>query len=171
MDISRHFDSLSDKARVWIYPVDKLLSTEEAKKIEDSLHTFITNWHSHGRKVIAKATIVYNRFIMIAAEIPEAEISGCGIDASVHAIESIGKESGFAVLSGLSVFYKDATGHIHALSRPAFRKRVRSNEISGSTTVLDPGITTLKQFREGAFELAARSSWHAMVFKIPVETL
>ena len=170
MDKKRHFDSLSSQARVWVYPVDTLLSSEQVQLIESSLDEFIKNWNSHGRKVNAEAAILHNRFIVIAAEIPEAEISGCGIDASVHALELIGKETGFSVLSGLNVFYKDSLGSIHALNRSAFRQLVRSSQIDGSTIVFDPSITTLEQFNTGAFELPARSSWHAMVFKIPVET-
>ena len=170
MDNKKHFESLSSDARVWVYPVDSMLSSEQVQLIESSLDGFIRNWYSHGRKVNAEATILDNRFIVIAAEIPEAEISGCGIDASVHAIELIGNESGFSILSGLNVYFRDTLGSIQALNRSAFRKLVRSNQIDGNTIVFDPSITTLKQFNDGAFELPARSSWHAMVFKIPIAT-
>ena len=171
MDSNSHFASLSDQARLWIYPVDKSLSHEEKSAIESQLEEFIQGWHSHGRKVNAEAFILHNRFILIAAEIPESEISGCGIDASVHAIEAIGKESGFSVLSGLAVMYRDSSGSVQVSSRSAFRKLVKSNEIKGNTIVFDPGITLLSQYRAGAFELPAHASWHAMVFRIPAESV
>lgn len=165
------FSSLSDEARLWIYAVDRPLEAEEMINIESSLDGFIEGWHSHGRKVKAESAILYNRFILIAAEIPEAEISGCGIDASVHAIESIGQSNGFSLLSGLIVYYKDSSDSIHAVSRSAFRQLVRAARVSAATVVFDPGITSLTEFKEGGFELQAGSSWHSMVFRIPSETV
>lgn len=170
MVYSNLFSSLSNKARVWIYPVDKKLESDDASKIEVSLKHFILNWHSHGRKVIAESTILFDRFIIIGAEIPEAEISGCGIDASVHAVESIGAQSDFSILTGLTIFFRETEGSIQHVSRSEFRAKVRNGEITGDTLVIDPSITLLSELRTGAFELPARSSWHATVFRIPSET-
>lgn len=170
MTYSTLFPSLSDDARVWVYPVDKHLTPSEANSILESMNLFIQNWQSHGRKVTAEATILYDRFIVLGAEIPEAEISGCGIDASVHAVESIGNRSGFSLLSGLTIFHKDADGTIHHGARSAFRAKVRSGEITSDTVVLDPSITQIRQLKSGAFELPAGESWHATVFRIPSET-
>ena len=163
------FSTLSDHARVWVYPVDTELASEDASKVETSLRQFIHNWHSHGRKVQADATILFDRFIVIGAEIPEAEISGCGIDASVHAVESIGSQSGFSILTGLTIFFRNEQNLIQHASRSEFRTLVRNGEISGNTLVLDPSITQISQLRGGGFELPARASWHATVFRIPTE--
>lgn len=171
MTYSTLFTSLSQDARIWIYPVDKHLSPSEATSILESLNLFIQNWQSHGRKVTAEATILYNRFIVLGAEIPEAEISGCGIDASVHALETIGNRSGFSLLSGLTIFYKDAEGAIQHGARSEFRAKVRNGEVTADTIVIDPSITQISQLKEGAFEQPASESWHATVFRIPSETI
>ena len=164
------FTSLSEEARLWVYPVDKRLTSSETASIMASLDNFINNWQSHGRKVTAEATILLDRFIVLGAEIPEAEISGCGIDASVHAIDSIGKQSGFSLLTGLTVFYRgDEDAILHA-SRSEFRSKVRSGEINGETLVFDPSITEISQLHTGLFERPAKDSWHATVFRIPSET-
>ena len=170
MDYTTIFSTLSDQARLWIYAVDRPLSTPEAEKIQAALDQFIGTWQSHGRKVNAEAAIMYNQFLLIGAEIPEAQISGCGIDASVHAVESIGNQAGFTILPGLSIFYKDSSETVQFTNRSSFRKLVRDAQITGETTVFDPSITHLTQLREGAFELPARSSWHATVFRIPEHT-
>ena len=170
MTYNNLLSTLSEDARVWIYPVDKKLTPSDVINVEASLNQFIQNWHSHGRKVTAEATILYDRFIVIGAEIPEAEISGCGIDASVHAVEAIGNQSGFSVLTGLTVFFKDEDGSIQHLTRSQFRTSVRNEEITSDTLVIDPSITQISQLKEGSFELPAGSSWHATVFRIPPKT-
>lgn len=170
MTYSTLFSSLSDNARVWIYPVNKNLTASEASEIQQSLAYFIDNWKSHGRTVRAEATILHDTFIAIGAEIPEAEISGCGIDASVHAVESIGNASGFSLLSGLTIFYCDEKGEITHCSRSEFRSRVKQGIITSDTIVFDPSITLLSELKGGAFEVPAGTSWHATVFRIPSET-
>ena len=164
------FANLSEEARIWVYPIDKKLSSADAAKVEASLKQFIQNWHSHGRKVKADFAILFEQFILIGAEIPEAEISGCGIDASVHAVESIGGQSQFSILTGLAVFYRDGQGIIRHVSRSEFRKGVRKGEITGDTVVIDPSISFVSQLRAGSLELPAKSSWHATVFRIPSVT-
>ena len=167
MNYTDIFSSLSKEARVWVYPVDKDLTPSDTSSIFAHLSHFITNWQSHGRKVSAESAILYNRFIILGAEIPEAEISGCGIDASVHAIESIGKQSGFSLLSGLNIFYRDSSGVIQHRGRSEFRTKVKTGEVTGDTLVLDPSITQIAQLRNGEFELPAKKSWHSTVFRIP----
>jgi hypothetical protein len=44
---------------------------------------------------------------------------------------------------------------------------VRDEVVNGDTQVFDTSLTLLSQWREGAFELPARASWHAQVFRIP----
>ncbi len=166
IDISL-FDDMPATARLWVYTVDKPLNSETEALIDAQLSQFMAAWQSHGRKVLGRFTILEHRFILITADIPEAEISGCGIDASVHALEEAGKKHNFELLSGLHVLYRDEHGQVQNAARPAFRKLVRSDTVTGDTIVFDTSLTTLAQLRAGGFELPAQASWHAMVFRIP----
>ena len=161
---------MPDDARLWIYATDRALTSAEKNKIRSFFEDFIAGWHSHGRKVSAAFDLFHSRFIVIAANIPDADISGCGIDASVHALDQIARESGFSVLSGLHVFYRNADGDIVSASRPGFRKLVRSDEIKGDTPVFDTSLNHLRQLRQHRFELPARDAWHATVFRIPADS-
>ena len=158
---------MPDEARLWIYATDRELENQEIVDIRAQMDDFIANWHSHGRKVTASYEILYNRFILIAANILDSEISGCGIDASVHALEQIAGSASFAVLSGLHVLYRDNDGTIENATRPIFRQKVRERSITGETIVFDTSLTHLHQLRAGSFEMPAYSAWHAMVFRIP----
>ena len=170
MTYSDFFPTLPAHARLWIYGVDPALSPETESRVSDQLSQFIAAWQSHGRKVQGAFAILEGRFIVIGADIPEANISGCGIDASVHALQETGSQHGFALLSGLDVFFRDGDNIIQALPRAAFRKLVRAGEVSGDTTVFDTSLVKLQQLREGLFELPAHAAWHATVFRFPSPT-
>lgn len=164
------FSDLPAHARLWIYTTDQPLAPETEALVSAQLMQFMNAWQSHGRKVLGDFLIHEHRFILISADIPDAEISGCGIDASVHALEEAGKRHGFSLLSGLSVLFRDEQGQITSVPRGAFRKMVRSEEVTGDTTVFDTSLVLLQDVRDGKFELPARSSWHATVFRIPAPT-
>ena len=99
--------------------------------------------------------------------LPQAEISGCGIDASVHATEEAAGRLGVAWSSPLLVLYRDTDGAVRNLPRSAFRKLVADGTVTAETPVFDVSLTTLGQLRSGAFEKPAGASWHARVFRIP----
>lgn len=166
MSYDHLFPSLSDEARLWVYATDHEVSEAAAHEILVRLRAFIDQWQSHGRPVRAESTILYRRFILLAAEIPDAEISGCGIDASVHALEQIGADQGFSLLTGLYVFYRGAGGEVLHERRAGFRKLVREGKVNGDTVVFDPSITHLAQLKNREFERPALKSWHATVFRI-----
>lgn len=166
-DLTTLFSGMPDDARLWIYTTDRALDDAAIRHIRTHFEDFISGWHSHGRRVTAAFDIVYNRFLMLAALIPGAEISGCGIDASVHALDRIAETHGFSIVPGLYVLYRNADGHIESASRPDFRRMVREGTVNGDTIVFDPSLTRVGDLRQGRFELPASTSWHATVFRIP----
>ena len=161
------FDDLPDVARIWIYSLDRPLEQQDALQLKEDLEPFLQSWQSHGRSVQGGWQLLEDRFILIGALIPEAEISGCGIDASVHAIESFAELHNYRLLSGLHLFYRDEEGDIQFLDRAAFRKMVRAGTISASTQVFDTSITSMQDLRSIGFEIPAGQAWHATVFRIP----
>ena len=167
MTYSDLFPSLSDEARCWIYIAERRLTEAEQTTLLEALQPFFAGWASHGRPVQGTATVLDDRFLVVAGAIAGGEISGCGIDASVHAAEEAAGRLGLAWSSPLLVFYRDADGALHTLPRSAFRKLVADGTVTTDTLVFDVSLTTLGQLRNGAFEKPAGTSWHARVFRIP----
>jgi hypothetical protein len=128
---------------------------------------FADSWDSHGRTVLAEMAIVERRFLIIAAHVENGDISGCGIDKQVHHVEEVGTQLGVMWSPALSVFYRDATGKIRAVSRTVFRERVSRQEITGTTLVFDPAAAYVADLREQRFARPARESWHRRIFNIP----
>lgn len=160
------FPDLSDDARLWIYAADRNLTPVEAEAVQRALDGFCANWTSHGRPVRSAATVLYDRFLVIAGEIPGGDVSGCGIDSSTRVIAEVSQQLGFSWLPALYVFYRHADG-VEGVPRPIFRQRVRDGAVTAATPVFDLGLQTLGALRRGAFEQPAGASWHARVFQIP----
>ena len=166
VELTERLNQLPDESRIWIYAADRDLDQTEQERISSILDSFCTNWKSHGRPVDSAAAVVAGRFAVIAGRIPAGDISGCGIDASVHALSAAAEELHLGWLSSLTVHYRDDGGRIQSLSRPEFREKVRSGEIDGSTAVFNLNLETLGELRGGFFELPARDAWHSRVFGI-----
>ncbi|MGI9175513.1 MAG: hypothetical protein ACR2GR_09380 [Rhodothermales bacterium] len=165
--MSTLFPSLPDQARLWVYAADQPLGETQQARLLEKLDAFFSQWASHGRPVEGTATIQDDRFLLLSGLVRGGEISGCGMDASVHAVEETGAALGISWLSPLSVFFRDADGIVQSLPRSAFRKLVRAGTVTTETSVFDLSITTLADVRQGRFERPAGETWHALVFKIP----
>jgi hypothetical protein len=159
-------NSFPTHAQLWIYAADKPLSAEVQENIQRQLAGFFSQWQSHGRKVTGTSEIWHDRFVAVASYL-EGDISGCGIDASVHAVEEVGAKNGVSWLPAMTIFYQDAQGNIQALTRPAFRALVQQGIVTADTTVFDTALNSLAALNQNGFAKPAANSWHAKVFRIP----
>lgn len=162
------FSGLPDDARIWINAADRDLTIAEQRDVLVTLSTFIDGWSSHGHKVVAEAALVKDRFAVIAAHIPGGDVSGCGIDASVHALAELAGSLGFGWASALSIFF-DAGGRVRQTDRATFSSLAEAGSVSLDTVVFDLSLATLGAWRQGQFEVPARQSWHGRVFRFAVE--
>ncbi len=162
------FPTLPDAARCWIYIADRRLTEAEQASLLDALTPFFKGWASHGRPVQGAATCLDDRFLVVAGALTqEGTISGCGIDASVHAVEEAAARLGVKWASPLLVFFRNAQGHVDSLPRSAFKRLVADGTVTAQTRVFDVSLMMLGQLRNGGFEKPAGASWHARVFRIP----
>ena len=162
------FPQFPDSAQCWVYIAERQLTEAEQTSLVDALKPFFAGWVSHGRPVQGAATCLDDRFLVVAGLLmEEGTLSGCGIDASVHAVTEAAQRLGMAWASPLLVFYRNDDGAVHSLPRSVFKKLVADGTVTAETRVFDVSLTTLGQLRGGAFEQAAGDSWHARVFRIP----
>lgn len=157
---------LPDSARVWLYAADRSLAEADQIRLVELLKSFSGSWHSHGRRVESAATVLEGRFAVIAGDIPGGDISGCGIDASVHALERAAAELNLTWLPALYVHYRAEDGSPASASRQEFRSMAKSGLVTASTTVFDLSIESLGELRSGRFEQAAEATWHGRVFRL-----
>lgn len=157
------FDTLPDPARLWIYTASEPIA-EAAEPLSRGAKEFVATWMSHGRPVAGDAFVCENRFLILGALGTEEELSGCGIDASVHEVVRLGERLGIHWADALSVAYRSSPGMIEVVERSVFRARSRSGEVDADTVVFDTALPTVGDWRSSRFERAAADSWHARVF-------
>lgn len=162
------FPDLPDDARCWIYTSDAPLAPETQAALVERVDAFLEDWASHNRPVQGRATVLYDRFLVLAATLPDGgDISGCGIDASTHALDEAAAALGVTWAPSLHVVYRTPDGTVDTVSRSTFRARIDDGTVTVDTAVFDPSVTTLGAVRDGAFEQPAGTSWHARVFSLP----
>jgi uncharacterized heparinase superfamily protein len=169
MTSSFPLERLPGSSRLWIYALDRPLTDSESVTLSRQIDGFISNWKSHSRPVSAGYEVRHHQFVLIAGVIPGGDISGCGIDASVHALSACGELLGFGIASGLEIFFRGESGLVEHVPRPVFRKLARTGAITSHTIVFDTSLTMLQDVFDGRFEGPAQASWHSVVFKLPAD--
>ncbi|MFT4605878.1 MAG: hypothetical protein ACI9W4_002623 [Rhodothermales bacterium] len=160
-------NTLPPEARLWLYAASRPLSEAEAERIGAEMNRFMLDWSSHGREVLGIAELADSRIMGVAALVPEADISGCGIDKSVHSLQALGEELGLEWLAGLSIAYRDTVDEIQVVTRGQFRKLAQLGEVSRTTPIVDLSLTTVGELSTRGLERPLGESWHAQVFPAP----
>lgn len=162
------FPSLPDAARVWLCAASGPIPASAL----DAVRAFLPTWASHGRPVTAEATVIADSVLVVAAVISSEEmnagVSGCGIDAMSHAVETAFSDSGLTQASPLAVTYRDARGAWATVARPVFRRLAKDGEVDGDTPVLDLTSTDLSTLRASGVERPAAEAWHGRAFGLGV---
>lgn len=162
------FSALPDDARLWVHASATPLDEPTQEALLDRLTTFIDGWSSHQHAVEGAATMLHDRFLVIAATRADGnDISGCGKDDLAHAIDEAASALDIEWVPSLHVLYRDADGSVTAVSRPIFQSHADEGRVTADTPVFDPSITTLGALREGALEQPARDTWHAQLLGTP----
>lgn len=154
---------LPDDARVWLFAFDG-----PAGDVLPAVRAWLPSWTSHGRPVTAEAEVVHDAVLAVGAMISTAElnagVSGCGVDAMQHAVESAAAGVGRALLPALLVVWQDGDGAWQASGRPAFRRAITDGAAEASTPVLDLTATTVGALRHTGVVHPAAEAWTGRLF-------
>ncbi len=85
------FNKIPQNARIWVYQANRQLLDNEIVTIKNYLKPAVNQWAAHGASLLASATILHNRFVIIALDQDQNEASGCSIDASTHWFKELGE--------------------------------------------------------------------------------
>lgn len=162
------FDALPDPARLWIFTVDRPLSAADETTVLDTLHTFVDGWTSHARPVEGAVAVRDGRFIVVGAQIRGGDVSGCGTDDLFRAVNDTLATVGAQLAPPLSVAYREESGAVKLIERALLRTAVQRGEITATTPILDPALTTFGDLRAARFERPASETWLARYLAEPV---
>lgn len=153
------FDALPVEARLWVFACDRTLTESDARTVTQRLEAFTETWTSHTRPVEAAVSVADGRFVIVAAQIPGGDVSGCGTDKLFHAVEGALVAVGAAQAPALSVTYQSADGALRAVSRAEFKQLTSAESVQPQTLVYDASLTTLGELRRRGLLVPAQQTW------------
>ena len=164
--MNTYFPALDDSARLWIWVAQRPLSESEQVAVTDAVDQFLGGWTSHKRKIRGASAVLLDQVLILAGEIEEGEISGCGIDKSAHLLEEVASRQGFTWSSALDVpIVDDARGRVVMLDRTELKRRIGNGEVSDGTLIIDRTLTSLGDLRSHGLKRPAQDSWAARYFR------
>jgi hypothetical protein len=158
----RLFPDFPDDAKLWVYPLARPLSAADRERVAARLDPFLREWSSHGAPVRGAYELFEDRFVLIAGHLDDG-VSGCSTDSMMRVMKEL-REEGIDGFDRSLVFFRDATGRVHAVGRDDFRALVEAGRVGADTTVFDTTIQFVGDLRRGGFETTFARSWHAVAF-------
>jgi predicted double-glycine peptidase len=153
------FNALSKSSKIWIYQADRELLDEEVKKIKNKIESFLKNWQSHGKDLVASYKIAYNQFIILAVDEDKTKSSGCSVDASVALIKELEQDLQVNFFDRMKVTFKN-NENINTINLVDFQHYASKGKINNKTVVFNNLVKNISEF-ETNWEIPAKNSWHS----------
>ena len=151
-------EDLPDSARTWVFGADRSLNAPEP--LLQEVDRFLSQWKAHGSPLTVGRDWRYDRFLTVAVDQSTAGASGCSIDGLFRSLKALEPNLGASLVTSGLVFYRDGSGAIQSVDRERFTALSAEGKVQPDTSVFDPTVTTLGEWR-ARFELEAAQSWHA----------
>src|SRR3954469_24956806 len=97
------FNLLSPDARIWIYAASKPLTQTEQQTIKADALDFTNNWTAHQVPLKASFIILNDIFLVFGVDVAHHDISGCGIDKSVHQVQKWEQQLGLSLFNRMQI--------------------------------------------------------------------
>ena len=157
------FEQLPASARLWVYQANRNLTTDESAAALTALRPALDVWAAHGHPLTASATVVENRFLLLAVDEGAGLPSGCSIDSSVHTVQAIGQQLGVDFLDR-SATYRASDGSVQGLPLSMIKPAVANGLLKPDTLVFNALVKTLDEF-QNHWQLPASETWLKRYFK------
>lgn len=136
------FDELPASARVWIYAVERPLTSDEKAEAEDFLRAALQSWVAHGAPMRASFQVVADQLIVLAADESYTAASGCSIDASTRWFKALQEKTGLEWMDR-SLFFVQPDGHLGKIPFLQIKKAVSAGVLTPVTLVYPAQVDNL----------------------------
>lgn len=156
------FEALSPESKVWIYPSNRKFYPNEIEEIQSSVRGFIDKWKKEDTSFQASFEFKYDRFIVIAADDSESQLSVGDIDTSVAFILELQNRFEVVLLDKLNVCFKQGE-FVQYKDLKEFKKLIKQNSVSKKTIIFDNLVSNLEDYSE-VWEIPITESWYNRFF-------
>ena len=154
------FATLPPESRVWLFGAAAPIDEVDETRLLAAVDGFLLTWAAHGQPLTCARDWRDERFLAIGVDTSLEGASGCSIDGLFRTLKSLEAGIGTTMLDSSLVFYRDAAGFVHGLSRDDFAHLARTGAVDAQTQVFDLSVVDAASYRE-KFERRANDSWHA----------
>ncbi|MFL5463685.1 MAG: hypothetical protein ACJ8AB_01555 [Gemmatimonadaceae bacterium] len=158
------FNELPDAARVWVFGSERTLDDRASKVVLDEVDRFLPQWKAHGSPLTVGRDWRHGRFLTVAVDQSTAGASGCSIDGLFRALKGLEPKLGTSLVTSGLIFFRTNSGEIQSVDRETFTALGDEGKITANTTVFDPTVTSLGEWR-ARFELKLADAWHAKLLR------
>lgn len=156
------FDLLPDSSRIWLYVSSHRFSAAEQLVIRESLQDFCGGWATHGKEMPSSFEILHDQVLVLAVDESQLGASGCSIDSSVRALQSLEQALGVDLVNQGKVTLKDAHGALRVLPALGLKSKISMGEIRPDLEVMQPSLHTKADLK--SLWQPIRKSWLSNYF-------
>jgi hypothetical protein len=153
------FEELPESSHVWVYQSNRPLEWKELDYIKSRSGEFISSWESHGTPVPGSFKILYDRFLVIAADESGFRVSGCSVDKSVHFIKGLESELGISFFDRLLIPFK-ISDEVFFYTMNSLKDLITKGEIHGDDIFLNTLVSNVHELNN-SFEIKVADSFLA----------
>lgn len=154
MEFFKHF---SPTSRVWIYAANRVLSLEEQTSILEQAKSFCESWSAHQLQLKADVAILHDVFVIFAVDESINPVSGCGIDKSVHFMQSLSQNMGIDFFNRTQIEMLDGE-QLSIVNTSTLKAMHEQGKLTADVRFANKNIVTLQQLRHD-FRLPMEKSW------------
>lgn len=152
------YKSISEDAKVWIYPSSRKFYPTEINEIEDKIKSFVENWKSEDENIKVSYQFLYNRFIVFIADDENSPLSNLDIDASVSFILELQETYKVELLDKMNVCFKQGE-FVQYKELKDFKKLIKNRAVTAKTIIFDNLISNNHDFKN-FWETPIENSWY-----------
>ena len=152
------YKSISNDAKVWVYPSSRKFYPTEIPEIEQKLKEFVENWKLEDEHFKVSYQFLYDRFIILVADDSETALTNADIDASVAFILQLQETYKVALLDKMNACFKQGE-YVQYKELKDFKKLLKNKAVTAKTIIFDNLISN-KEDLENYWELAIEDSWY-----------
>ena len=150
------FETLSEEAKVWIYPSSRKFYAQELEPLQEKIESFLNDWLN---TVEAKLSycIKYDRFIVFSSE-EGVVVNNQNLDQQVGFILKLQEEYEIELLDKMNVSFKQGE-FVQYKEVKEFKKLLKNKSVNSKTVVFDNLVQTKYDF-ENFWEVPITESWY-----------
>jgi hypothetical protein len=151
------FNEMPSDAKVWVYAANRILTDAETLDIQSAGNDFTRSWTAHQNQLKAAFIILHNTFMVFMVDENVNEVSGCGIDKSVHFMQEIDKKYNLDAFNRLRIELWQNNAVV-ITNKQKLSVMLQENAANAQTIVFNKTVTTKEQFDSG-FQIPLDKSW------------